>query len=173
MNASYFLNCIHNFSPSITQCARNLASIAPIFIRAMYIVQRQWPSKHAGEISLPVSIPYQTIFRFHNLCFWFFGWHTIFFFASPRLPSSPFPCPPAPSHGALWRARVCPTGKSSILIHPFLEVSTSASLCILSCPLPISLSQMAAAISGDFIDDAELERPTRQQAQFEFTDKLL
>jgi hypothetical protein len=32
---------------------------------------------------------------------------------------------------------------------------------------------MAAATSGDFIDDAELERPTRQQAQFEFTDKLL
>ena len=58
-------------------------------------------------------------------------------------------------------------------MHPFLEKSTSAPLCILNCPLHISISQMAAATSGDFIDDAELERPTRQQAQFEFTDKLL
>jgi hypothetical protein len=32
--------------------------------------------------------------------------------------------------------------------------------------------QMAAASSGDFIDDADLDRPMRQQAQFEFTDRL-
>jgi hypothetical protein len=30
---------------------------------------------------------------------------------------------------------------------------------------------MAAATSGDFLDDSDLERPARQQAQFEFTDK--
>jgi hypothetical protein len=30
---------------------------------------------------------------------------------------------------------------------------------------------MKATTSGDIIDDVDLERPSRQQAQFEFTDK--